>query len=80
MNPTGFQSAYTVLVADDNRDTVQTLAAMGLDAVVVRHAAAGAPNLIASWVDAAVVNAGDGRHEHPQIAFIRAACRAYALP
>ena len=44
------------------RDTVQTIEAMGIDAVVVRHPAAGAPQRVASWVDASVVNAGDGNH------------------
>jgi len=47
------------------RDTVSTIAAMGIDAVVVRHGDAGAPHRIADWVDAAVVNAGDGRNQHP---------------
>ena len=45
-------------------DTVRTIEAMGIDAMVVRHSAAGAPHRIAGWIDAAVVNAGDGRHEH----------------
>ncbi len=52
------------------RDTVQTIAAMGVDAVVVRHPAAGAPVRIASWIDASIVNAGDGRHEHPTQALL----------
>ncbi len=47
------------------RDTVQTLGAMGADAFVVRHASAGAARLVSRWTDAAVVNAGDGWHEHP---------------
>jgi aspartate carbamoyltransferase catalytic subunit len=47
------------------RDTVQTVAAMGIDAIVIRHPAAGAPARITQWTDAAVVNAGDGRHAHP---------------
>ncbi|HMG26154.1 MAG TPA: aspartate carbamoyltransferase catalytic subunit [Acidimicrobiia bacterium] len=51
-------------------DTVRTIEAMGVDAMVVRHRAAGAPHRIASWVDAAVVNAGDGRHEHPTQALL----------
>jgi aspartate carbamoyltransferase catalytic subunit len=51
-------------------DTVRTIEAMGVDAMVVRHQSAGAPHLIASWVDAAVVNAGDGRHEHPTQALL----------
>ncbi len=52
------------------RDTVQTIAAMGIDAIVVRHPAAGAPNRIVDWIDAAVINAGDGRHAHPTQALL----------
>ncbi len=52
------------------RDTVQTIAAMGIDAIVVRHPAAGAPHRIADWIDASVVNAGDGRHAHPTQALL----------
>jgi aspartate carbamoyltransferase catalytic subunit len=51
-------------------DTVQTIEAMGIDAVVVRHPAAGAPHRIAGWVDASVINAGDGRHAHPTQALL----------
>jgi len=47
------------------RDTVETIEAMGIDAVVVRHASSGVPWQVAGWVDASVVNAGDGWHEHP---------------
>jgi aspartate carbamoyltransferase catalytic subunit len=53
-------------------DTVQTIEAMGIDAIVVRHAAAGAPHRVAAWTDASVVNAGDGRHEHPTQALLDA--------
>ena len=52
------------------RDTVQTIAAMGIDAIVVRHPAAGAPLRIVDWIDASVVNAGDGRHAHPTQALL----------
>jgi aspartate carbamoyltransferase catalytic subunit len=54
------------------RDTVQTIEAMGIDALVVRHSAAGAPHRVATWVDASVVNAGDGCHEHPTQALLDA--------
>jgi len=54
------------------RDTVQTIEAMGIDAVVLRHPSAGAPALVASWVDASVLNAGDGCHEHPTQALLDA--------
>ena len=49
------------------KDTAQTIAAMGVDAVVLRHSASGAARVLADsgWIDAAVVNAGDGTHEHP---------------
>jgi aspartate carbamoyltransferase catalytic subunit len=49
------------------KDTAQTLAAMGADAVVIRHGASGAPSVLAksAWIDASIVNAGDGTHEHP---------------
>jgi len=52
------------------RDTVETIEAMGIDAVVVRHGSAGVPQRIASWIDASVVNAGDGWHEHPTQALL----------
>jgi aspartate carbamoyltransferase catalytic subunit len=46
-------------------DTVQNVRAMGVDVVVVRHMASGAPYFLARHLDVSVVNAGDGRHEHP---------------
>lgn len=52
------------------RDTVLTIEAMGVDAIVVRHGSAGVPWQVAGWVDAAVVNAGDGWHEHPTQALL----------
>lgn len=54
------------------RDTALTVAAMGVDALVVRHNASGAVQRIAEWVDCAVVNAGDGTHEHPTQALLDA--------
>lgn len=54
------------------RDTVETLTAMGIDAVVVRHKSAGVPCRVASWTDASVINAGDGWHEHPTQALLDA--------
>jgi aspartate carbamoyltransferase catalytic subunit len=46
-------------------DTVRTVAAMGVDVIVVRHAAAGVPAHVARHVEVSVINAGDGAHEHP---------------
>jgi len=54
------------------KDTALTLQAMGADAVVIRHAAAGAPHRLATWIDGTVVNAGDGTHEHPTQALLDA--------
>ncbi len=54
------------------RDTVLTVAAMGVDALVVRHGASGSAQQVARWVDASVVNAGDGTHEHPSQALLDA--------
>ena len=52
------------------RDTVQTIEAMGIDAIVVRHSCAGVPHRVADWIDASVINAGDGSHEHPTQALL----------
>jgi len=54
------------------KDTALTLQAMGADAVVIRHAASGAPHRLATWIDGTVINAGDGTHEHPTQALLDA--------
>jgi aspartate carbamoyltransferase catalytic subunit len=53
-------------------DTAATLNAMQCDLLVVRHDQSGAPSLLARKVDAAVINAGDGTHEHPTQALLDA--------
>jgi aspartate carbamoyltransferase catalytic subunit len=53
-------------------DTVQNLQAMHPDVLVIRHAASGAPHHIAARTRAAVINAGDGTHEHPTQALLDA--------
>jgi aspartate carbamoyltransferase catalytic subunit len=65
-------STSSVQKGESLLDTVQTIEAMGVDAIVVRHSAAGAPHRVASWTDASVVNAGDGQHEHPTQALLDA--------
>jgi aspartate carbamoyltransferase catalytic subunit len=65
-------STSSVKKGESLLDTVQTIEAMGVDAIVVRHSAAGAAHRVASWTDASVVNAGDGRHEHPTQALLDA--------
>jgi aspartate carbamoyltransferase catalytic subunit len=53
------------------RDTVETVEAMGIDALVLRHSSSGAPTQVARWTKRArVVNAGDGWHEHPTQALV----------
>jgi aspartate carbamoyltransferase catalytic subunit len=59
------------------RDTVLTVAAMGVDALVIRHHASGAPWQATQWfaelgIEARVLNAGDGTHEHPTQALLDA--------
>jgi aspartate carbamoyltransferase catalytic subunit len=54
------------------KDTALTLQAIGADAVVCRHPASGAPHTLARWVEGAVINAGDGTHEHPTQALLDA--------
>jgi aspartate carbamoyltransferase catalytic subunit len=63
-------SSSSVKKGESLRDTVQTIQAMGVDAIVVRHRSAGVPWQISRWIDAAIVNAGDGWHEHPTQALL----------
>src|SRR3989440_10721906 len=63
-------SSSSVNKGESVRDTVTTIAAMGVAAVVVRHSSAGVPWQVARWTDACVVNAGDGWHEHPTQALL----------
>jgi aspartate carbamoyltransferase catalytic subunit len=52
------------------KDTIATLSAYDPAAIVIRHPHAGAAHLVAGWTAAAVVNAGDGKHEHPSQALL----------
>jgi aspartate carbamoyltransferase catalytic subunit len=56
------------------KDTAQTLEAMGADAIVLRHSSSGSAHRLAhtDWVQSAVINAGDGSHEHPSQALLDA--------
>ena len=63
-------SASSVSKGESLRDTVQTIDAMGVDALVVRHSSAGVPWQVASWARCSVINAGDGWHEHPTQALL----------
>ena len=51
-------------------DTAKTINMMGVDVIVIRHPMAGAPHLLSNYVDASVINAGDGMNEHPTQALL----------
>jgi aspartate carbamoyltransferase catalytic subunit len=59
------KSGSSVAKGESLRDTAENLQAMKIDVIVIRHGAAGAPHFLASLLEASVVNAGDGAHEHP---------------
>ena len=63
------------------KDTAQTLEAMGADAIVLRHGSSGSAYRLAhsGWVQSAVINAGDGSHEHPTQALLDAMTIRQAL-
>jgi aspartate carbamoyltransferase catalytic subunit len=63
-------SKSSVSKGESFKDTAWTLEAMGVDAIVVRHASSGAPHQLAQWVKAHVINGGDGQHEHPTQALL----------
>ena len=47
------------------RDTARNIEAKGVDTVVIRHSQSGAPHMLARHLNASIINAGDGQHEHP---------------
>ena len=63
-------SGSSVSKGESLKDTALTLQAMGADAIVIRHGSSGAPAQLTRWVDAHVLNAGDGTHEHPTQALL----------
>jgi aspartate carbamoyltransferase catalytic subunit len=54
------------------KDTARNLEALNADIIVIRHSASGAPHFLARFLDASVINAGDGAHEHPTQALLDA--------
>lgn len=63
-------SASSVKKGESLRDTVQNIEAMKIDMVVVRHRSAGVPYFLTQCMDANIINAGDGPHEHPTQALL----------
>lgn len=51
-------------------DTAKTINMMGVDVIIIRHPMAGAPHVLSKYVDASVINAGDGMNEHPTQALL----------
>jgi len=63
-------SSSSVNKGESLRDTVETIAAMGVDAFVIRHKSSGVPWQVSQWSRASVINAGDGWHAHPTQALL----------
>lgn len=63
-------SASSVQKGESLRDTVQNIEAMKIDMVVVRHGSSGAPYFLTQCMQANIINAGDGTHEHPTQALL----------
>ena len=63
-------SSSSLKKGESFKDTVQNISAMKIDAVVMRHPAPGSPKHLTEFIDAVVVNAGDGTHEHPTQAIL----------
>jgi aspartate carbamoyltransferase catalytic subunit len=67
-----FSAASSALQKKESiRDTVETIEAIGIDSVIIRHRSSGVPEQVAGWVEhCAVINAGDGWHQHPTQALV----------
>ena len=63
-------STSSVKKGESLRDTVQNIEAMKIDMVVVRHSSPGAPYFLTNCMEANIINAGDGSHEHPTQALL----------
>jgi len=67
----GFQASGSSLAKGETlKDTARNIEAMKVDMVVMRHSAAGAPHYLSQVIEANVINAGDGGHEHPTQALL----------
>jgi len=63
-------SSSSLKKGESFKDTVQNIEAMKIDAVVMRHPTPGAPKHLIEFIDAVIINAGDGTHEHPTQAIL----------
>ena len=64
------KATSSVVKGESLRDTVENIQAMKVDMVVMRHGSSGAHRFLANFLDASIVNAGDGQHEHPTQALL----------
>lgn len=66
-------SSSSVKKGESLKDTAATLAAVGADAIIMRHPASGAAQLLRTWLpETSIINAGDGQHQHPTQALLDA--------
>ena len=66
-------ASSSVKKGESLKDTAATIAAVGADAIVMRHPSSGAPHLLRQWLpEASIINAGDGQHQHPTQALLDA--------
>ena len=66
-------SSSSVKKGESLKDTAATLASVGADAIIMRHPASGAAQLLRSWLpETSIINAGDGQHQHPTQALLDA--------
>ncbi|MGD0651704.1 MAG: aspartate carbamoyltransferase catalytic subunit [Verrucomicrobiia bacterium] len=65
-------TASSLVKGETLKDTALNLQALNTDIIVIRHSAAGAPHFLARLLEASVINAGDGAHEHPTQALLDA--------
>lgn len=63
-------ASSAVAKGESLKDTAKTMEAMGVDAIVIRHSCSGAPLMLSRWIEASIINAGDGAHEHPTQALL----------
>lgn len=63
-------SGSSVAKGETTIDTAKTIDHMAADVIVIRHSSSGAPHMLTNYTDAAIVNAGDGMHEHPTQALL----------
>lgn len=64
------KSTSSVKKGESLKDTIRNISSMKIDMVVVRHSSPGVPQFLTRCVDAAIINAGDGAHEHPTQALL----------